>query len=442
MSGEGLLIRAVTVVDGTGAGPTGPCDVLIEDGRIAAIQERSAAEPGRVIEGEGRYLIPGLWETEAHLTRSSNGLPADLMRTWPEQGDPDRLRSNLRAYLAGGVTSVVDLGGPTEVLTALRDEQRMGETVGARLFVLGRQFTAKGGQPVIGGGTLAGVTTQVGDAEEARRIATAMLADDGVDGIKVNYTTGGGPFGEAPIIGPDCLAALVEVAREHGRPVFAHIDDADRAAAALEAGVGNIQHMFDPRPGRFEQDVERVSALCLDHDAFWSMTLAWFEAYWRAGDPALLDDIGVEGRVAPAVLSELLEDPQSMWRTMPAEMRAYFKARLDAANSVIAAVVARGVRTSVATDAGNPMVFHGASALREMELMQAAGVPALEVIRAATGRAAEKVGRLDDLGTIEVGKIADLVLLDADPTVDVANVRRLVAVIQDGVATDAADLRL
>lgn len=442
MSGNALLIRAVTVIDGTGAGPTPPRDVLIEDGRIVAIADRLPIEDAEILAGEGRYLLPGFWETEAHLTRSSNGLPADLMRKWPEEGDAGRLRANLRAYLASGVTSVIDLGGPTEVLTALREEQRSGATIGARLFVLGRQVTAKGGQPVIAGGTLEGVTTQVDDAEETRRIATAMIENDRVDGLKVNYTTGGGPFGRAPIISPDCLAALVGVAREHGLPVFAHIDDADRAAAALEAGVDNIQHMFDPRPGRFEADVERVSALCLERGAFWSMTLSWFESYTRAGDPSLLDDIGVEGRVDPLVLAELTEDPRSMWRTMPDEMRAYFKARFEAATAVLAQVNARGVPTSVATDAGNPMVFHGAGALREMELMQGAGVPPLEVLRAATSRAAEKVGRLDELGTVEVGKIADLVLLDADPTADIANVRQLSAVVQAGTVYAAADLRL
>ncbi|MBS1679118.1 MAG: amidohydrolase family protein [Actinobacteria bacterium] len=442
MSGEALLIRAVTVVDGTGAGPSAPRDVLIEDGRIAAIDDRTAVENVAILDGAGRYLVPGLWETEAHLTRSANGLPADLLRKWPEDGDVPRLRANLRAYLASGVTSVVDLGGPTEVLTALREEQRRGDLLGARLFVLGRQFTAKGGQPVIGGSTLAGVTTQVDDAEEVRRIATAMIERDRVDGLKVNYTTGGGPFGRAPIISPECLAALVEVARAHDLPLFAHIDDADRAAVALEAGVGNIQHMFDPRPGRFEADVERVGALCVERGAFWSMTLSWFESYARAGDPSLLDDIGVEGRVEPAVLKELTEDPRSMWRTMPGEMRAYFKARLEAADSVLAAVNRRGVPTSVATDAGNPMVFHGAGALREMVLMQAAGVPPLEVLCAATSRAAEKVGRLDQLGTVAVGKVADLLLLDADPTADVANVRRLAAVIQEGVVHAPADLRL
>lgn len=442
MAQNRLLIRSVAVVDGMGSGPSAPRDVLIEGGRIAAIEDPLEIEDAAVLDGEGRYLAPGLWETEAHLTRSANGLPADLLRSWPEEGDPGRLRANLGAYLASGVTSVIDLGGPTEVLTALREEQRRGAVRGARLFVLGRQFTAKGGQPVIGGGTLEGVTTQVDDAAEARRIATAMIEGDRVDGLKVNYTTGGGPFGRAPIISPDCLAALVGVAQDHDLPIFAHIDDADWAAAALEAGVNNIQHMFEPKPGRFEADVDRVGTLCLEHGAFWSMTLSWFEAYARAGDPSLLADIGVEGRVDPVVLAELTEEPQSMWRTMPDEMRAYFKARFEAADSVLAAVVATGVRTSVATDAGNPMVFHGAGAVREMELMQAAGVPPLEILRAATSRAAEKVGRHADLGSVEVGKIADLVLLDADPTADVANVRQLVAVVQEGIVHAAADLRL
>lgn len=91
-----------------------------------------------------------------------------------------------------------------------------------------------------------------------------------------------------------------------------------------------------------------------------------------------------------------------------------------------------GIPIAMGTDAGNPLTLHGPSVFLEMEAMQEAGMTPMEVLVASTRTAADAMGRVADLGTVEVGKAADLVVLGADPTVDIANVRRIEWVVRRG----------
>ena len=92
-----------------------------------------------------------------------------------------------------------------------------------------------------------------------------------------------------------------------------------------------------------------------------------------------------------------------------------------------------GVAITVGTDAGNPGTLHGPSIYREMELLQEAGLAPMDVLVAATKIGARAMGRERELGTVEEGKFADLIALDADPTQDIANVRRVRWVMKGGV---------
>jgi imidazolonepropionase-like amidohydrolase len=99
-----------------------------------------------------------------------------------------------------------------------------------------------------------------------------------------------------------------------------------------------------------------------------------------------------------------------------------------------------GVPIALGTDAGNPMVLHGPSAYAELEAMQAVGLLPMDVLVAATRNGARAMGREQDLGTVEAGKVADLLVLDADPSADIANFRKLRQVIRAGVVHDRSDL--
>ena len=99
-----------------------------------------------------------------------------------------------------------------------------------------------------------------------------------------------------------------------------------------------------------------------------------------------------------------------------------------------------GIPIAMGTDAGNPLTLHGPSVHAEMLAMQEAGLTPMSVLVAATRDAARAMGREDDLGTVEAGKIADLVVVEGDPTLDTRNLRRLTRVIRAGVVHQHADL--
>jgi imidazolonepropionase-like amidohydrolase len=101
---------------------------------------------------------------------------------------------------------------------------------------------------------------------------------------------------------------------------------------------------------------------------------------------------------------------------------------------------AAGIPIAMGTDAGNPGTAHGPSVYREMEAMQAAGMPAGEVFASATSIAARAMGRERDIGSLEAGKLADLVLLEGDPTADIANARRVRLVMRGGATYGRAEL--
>ena len=100
-----------------------------------------------------------------------------------------------------------------------------------------------------------------------------------------------------------------------------------------------------------------------------------------------------------------------------------------------------GIRIAMGTDAGNPLTLHGPSVYAEMEAMQAAGMSPMEVLVAATRNAAMACGREDRFGTVEAGKQADLLVVEADPSQDIKNLRRLRYVVRGGVLRSLDELR-
>jgi imidazolonepropionase-like amidohydrolase len=431
-----LVIEDVTVVDATGKPPTPHTDVVVRDGRIVALDACGLREHGHlpVCDGRGRYLIPGMWETQAHLTRYGNGVMEDAALRWPGEGDMEILDANVRSYLRSGFTTVVDLGGPTEVLADLRRRLRDGTLLGARLLYVGRQFTPIGGLPRFGDSCAESLVCEVADPLSAVKALEEML-ELGIDAVKINHTPGFLAFGTGwPTLDRPCLTAIIERAHAAGLPVLVHIDTADSAVEVLELGVDGIEHSFEAPPDRLDAEYQRVAQLCIRQGAYWPMTIAFLEGCSRAGDDTLLSELGVDGNVLPRVLRQNATDPRSLWVNIPDDLRAYFRRRFEEAMAHLKSVHDAGVRMTISTDSGNPCTFHGLTAQRELALMSRAGISAHDILMSATRLAAEKFRKADELGTIEVGKRADMVLLTDDPLADIGNVRKIEAVFQDGIA--------
>jgi imidazolonepropionase-like amidohydrolase len=439
---ETLVVKNVTVIDGTGAAPTVGVDLVVKDGRIVTIGAQAGdAVDGRVIEGSGQYLIPGLWETEAHLTRPVTGVLDDLALDSVEQIDTPATEGHLAAYLSYGFTTVVDLGGPEEYLSRLRAKQESGEIRGARLLFTGRQFTAVDGPPSNPDGKRwATVTVDVDTVDDARA-ALERMKGYGIDAIKVNMPGPNPMHKDGPTISDEILRMLVSEGEANALPVHVHIDTPEAAIAALEAGVHNIEHMFEPNPDTVAADVERVTELCLRTGAYWPFTIALWEGLSRLGDPTLLEELEPERTVLPHVLERFLTHPASAWLQADDRMRSHYKTWFDAAMLYLPQVHAAGVKMTIASDAGAPGAFHGSAAKREMLLSVQAGLSPMDVLVAATSDSARKLRLDQNLGTLEVGKIADMVLLEASPLEDISNISRIGSVFQAGRPVELAARR-
>lgn len=432
-----LAVTNVTLIDGTGAEPSVATDVVVRDGAIVARGPGvGVGVDGEVVAGAGKFLIPGLWETETHLTRPVTGVLADLALDSVDEVDTEAAQAHLAAYLEYGFTTVVDLGGPEEFLTDLRTRQESGTIVGPRLLFTGRQFTAVDGPPSDPTGRRwATVTVDVDTVASARAALDRMHGDYGIDAIKVNMPGPSPMHKDGPTISTEILEMLVREGHRLDLPVHVHIDTVDAAVAALRAGVDNIEHFIDPDPATVETDVERVTELCLQTGAYWPFTLVLWEGLARLGDPALLADLEPERTVVPRVLDRFLHHPDSVWRTADDAMRAHYRNWFDTASRFLPVVHAAGVPSTIATDAGAPGDFHGPTAVREMALSVQAGLSPMAVIGMATRDSARKLRRDRTLGTLEVGKTADMVLLVADPLADIGNLTRIDTVFQAGEPT-------
>jgi imidazolonepropionase-like amidohydrolase len=426
-----LLIRDVTLIDGTGAGPRGPVSIVVEDGVITAICDPAdAPAPGPdELDGRGKYVLPGLWETQAHTCETA-GRHRPPWYTVPPNAF-EIIGGALRRYLSQGVTTVVDLGGRTDILIRARAAQQSGELAGARLLISGGHFNWPGGAY-----QSPWMNRLVGSVADARIETERAVSEEQIDIVKVVYSHGM-PSTHFDKMSPEVLHAICEQAHRGNRPVAIHADSAADLLEAIEAGVDSPEHMFFPS-GDWRADCDQVIEACLRTGAYWQLTIILFEVEAHARDRDWLH--AHAGSVPAALLDEVEHHEHSMWRTFPEQDRLDGALRFDAAMEAASRAHAAGVKMTISSDSGISAIFHGNSTIREMELHAEAGVPPLAIITMATKHAADKLGHGERLGTVEVGKVADLLVLDADPLASISNLRRVAAVAQAGRLVDLEPL--
>ncbi len=407
------------MIDGTGAPPVYTSSVSIEDGVIAAIRTASEAPaPLRsgttVVEGSGRWMIPGLWDTHIHHSLSGGGVAV------PDEWYPAPREWQWDVYLRHGVTSVVSVGDVGSEIFGSRQAERRGELRAPRIFAAGPLLTAPGGHP---SGTVftdhptlaTGTVREVSNAEEARARVQELIGH-GADLIKTVYSSG--PW-RAPRLALEVLTAIVETAHSGGLRVVCHVGTPGEATEAIGAGVDGLEHMVLGA----SLDIDETIRAAVSSGATWTPTLSLFSSFAHAGSAEYAEEWFPHG--TPEFVRASLGHQGSRWLGPPAPLLEPTVAATGSAHRA-------GVTLALGTDAGNPGVFHGSAVNLELSLLVAAGLSPLAAIVAATFNAATKVGLEATLGTVEVGKEADLVVLDADPLADVMNTRRVRAVIKRG----------
>ena len=428
--GSSVALVGAVVIDGTGAPPMADAVVLIQDGLIAALGPRGRVEiptGAKLIDVSDKWIIPGLIDAHVHFFQSG-GLYTrpdiiDLRAVRPYEKEIARIKARLEQtlarYLASGVTSVVDLGGP---LWNFEVRKLARETLLApRVAVAGPLLATYAPPELIGGEP---PIVRIASPEQARAEVRRQL-EHKPDLVKIWFVFPG------PTIARELAWVRAAIAESHagGIPVAIHATQLRVARAVVAAGADILAHSIDDR-SLDEALLARMEA----RGVVYIPTLMVKEGYREVlGLNVRLSEI--ERRLGDGEAIASFED----LATLPRRLLSLWE-RWRGSPSVdplllrnLARAQAAGVTIAAGSDAGNIGTLHGPALHRELELMAAAGaLSPMQVLLAATRGGAEAMGRGDELGTLEPGKLADMVVLDADPLADIRNTRRIDRVIKGG----------
>ena len=412
-----IALEGATLIDGAGGDPKPDALIIIRNGHIEAVarvNEIPIPNGAERINLVGKTVIPGLIDSHAHLER------------WA-----------VARYLAWGVTTVRDLGGSsTDSLVALKNDVNLGSIVGPRTFTAGAMID--GVRPTYP------TATGVASGDQARR-AVDQHAVAGVDYLKI-YTK----------ITPALLRPLLDEAGKLRLAVAAHLGKTD-ALTAARAGVASIEHMAG-----VVQAVSGSGAYAAAHDNFlsgwtteekgWASldsgsvartahslaqtkvtivpTLIVHEMLSRLDNPILLTRPGMEDvpdnaesvRSVPGLLR------RTGWRRGDFDAFRRSRRRQD---QFVREFKRAGGAIAAGSDAANQLLIPGYSLHEELALLVEAGLTPLEAITAATRRGAQLL-RADSLGLITAGKVADLVVLNGNPTRNIGSTRNIAMVMTRG----------
>lgn len=392
-----ILLRPAQVFDGVDPKPHAGWEVLIEGGKIVSVGPALTAPAGaRTIELPGQTLMPGMIEGHGHLF-----LHPYNETSWDDQvlHEPLALRTaravaQARATLMAGFTSERDLGteGAGYADVGLRQAIEQGIVPGPRLTVATRAIVALGAYGPKGfepGVAIPQGAEEVSGVDDMVRAVRSQIAA-GADVVKLyaDYRWGPGEPSRATLSLAEITAAT-EAAHDAGRTVAVHASTAEGMRRAIAAGVDTIEHGYDGTTEIFKAMAAKGIALCPTLAA--SDAVARYRG-WNGADPA------------PVSVSE--------------SRKSFALAR------------AADVPMCMGGDVG--VFTHGENA-REMELMAAGGMPAAQVMIAATSGNARAFHLDAKVGAVKPGLLADLIAVSGDPTRDIAVVRDVRLVIKGGV---------
>lgn len=404
--------------------------VEIAGDRITAVEPARRNHPAGadIVDATGKFVVPGLADMHHHLDTgfSLPGAPGS------RRAGPEDFRRYLTHMLGWGFTTIFSTAhtyADLEDFTSMRMAQG-GEPPMARYFGVGRAFSVEGGhasQP-----PLASFLPRT--PEEARQQVHQLKAA-GVDAVKfiVEDLTWHGR--DVPVMRRDVMQAIVDEAHALQLKAYAHAPRLQLAKEVLRAGGDGLVHSVVDAPVDDE-----FMGLMRKNRASYTTTLSLFAAFtdieaWM-GRLEALDHRGVipkevfAGYRSPEGARRYYEVFGTMTKEQPMYVRNNLRKVADAGLLVVAG-----------TDTNVSGVLMGISSQMELVLLVEAGLTPAETLRAATINAARMLGRETEQGTVEAGKLADLVVLDADPLVDIRNVTRLHRVIKNGVISDPAELR-
>jgi imidazolonepropionase-like amidohydrolase len=431
-----IVITQVTVINPGTSSVQPDTTVVITGNRIAAVSSGAGFQPpknARVIDGRGKYLIPGLWDMHVH-SAFGDWFP----------GGRDII---LPLFIANGVTGVRDMGGDLPVLFAWRKQIAELQIIGPRMIIAGPMLDGY----LADGKSLRFPSSVAVTTPESAVAAVDSLKAQGVDFIKVQSE-----------ISQDAYLAAAAEAHKQGLPIVGHVPTKVRLAETIAAGQKSIEHLMGIFEGCSAEedkfisgqgdlklmlstyDQQRCDALIalLAKTQTWQVpTLAWqrggtfldqrdlkhqpldkyVPAYWR--------DVTWH-RFTDEMMPDLLHDPLAL-------RQEYFARNLR----MVGAMHRAGVPFLAGTDtAPGVYIMPGFSLHDELANFVEAGFTPMESLQTATSNPAKFLGIESTFGSIEAGKTADLVLLNANPLDDIRNTTKINCVIANGRFFDRAIL--
>jgi imidazolonepropionase-like amidohydrolase len=397
-----LVIAHATIVSTVDGSLSPNMTVIVRGDRIATIQSSRAAVPnGTRIDAMGRYLIPGLWDAEVHLS-------------WAGE-------SAFPVLLANGVTSVRDMGGDLRQLTEWSAEIRDGIRSGPSIRSVG---------PMLNGKSFNQWQLATGSAEEARAIVRT-LHFLGATGLNLERRVEREPY-----------FAILDEAKREGIPVGGHVPISVTAREATDAGQATIENAETLLDGKFTtsgDDADIPAAVgpflasgaadslfrrfVVNHTAVTPVIHA-FEAAVAASDPSSRRDT-LDKYVAASQREFYKKTTMA-----PDELRVMQRI-LPGLDAIVKRMHVDGVTFLAGTDLAGPRI-PGFALHDELERLVEIGLTPLEALQTATLDPATVFHLSDDYGVVAEGKIADLVLLEDNPIRDIRNTRRIAAVVSRG----------
>jgi imidazolonepropionase-like amidohydrolase len=388
-----VVIRNVSLIDGTGVAPV-PGSALISEGRritwIGPEAQLPEGAAGPAIDGGGGTVMPGMINCHVHL--ANDGSPDLFGQAERDSVTIAALRGykNLQLTLESGVTSVRDCGAASGIAIDLARAVADGLVTGPRIRAAGRVITMTGGH-----GHFIG---READGPDGVRAATRAEIKAGAHFIKAMATGGVLTPGVIPTQTALQQDELEQVAREShnaGRRAACHAIGNGGIKNAIRAGIDSIEHGF-------YLDDEALE-LAIDHGTVLVPTLIAVNQIVNNGGTGAIPD----------------------WVVEKAESESGHHR-----NSFGAAVKA-GMKIAAGTDAGTPFNPHDFMPT-EMALMVEYGLAPMDAIVAATKTAAYNLGLAPEIGTLEVGRVADVIVVDGDPATDIAAMQSVRFVMKEG----------
>ncbi len=406
LAAEKTALVGGRLIDGFGHAPIPNAVILIEGDTIVQVgRVDTLAVPNdyQVVSTQGMDMLPGLWESHAHLMLSGHADYPHWQATYLERLADEIMPATASHLLLAGVTSARDLGAPLEASQSVLERINRGEIPGPRLFMSGPFLQA-----------------EVADWQKAYRWAVTSAADARAKVAKLDEAG----MVIVKLIDQDKLPrkvalAIVDEAHKRGMKVVGHSHRPNEIRVGLEIGIDNFEHTGLTTAPEYPPDImlalkERTATgRIAGGPLYWTPTV---EGLWNfdrtVANPEKLDDPCWQRGLKADTIADIqrsIAQPGQLGYTRLTPLRKPTLKRK------IAQLREAGVVFLVGTDSGIPMKFHCQSTWNEMDvLVRVMGLPVMDVIRAAVYWPAVMMGKEAELGTVSAGKKADIIAVRGD----------------------------